>query len=114
VNVIALWALKCAEIKTHTGGHDAGEHHVGIAPRAGWTLKLNVDVLGHEIGFLHEVFPHKAGARYSQSPVCALMKYGDEASIDHRIPGRCSILIRVQQDDARCSTRPFGHRLDLI
>jgi len=54
VNVIALWALECAEIKTHTCWHDAGEHHVSIALRAGRPLKLNVDVFRQEIGFLHD------------------------------------------------------------
>ena len=54
MNVIALWALECAEIETHTCGHDAGKHHVSIALRAGRALKLNVDVLGQKIGFLHD------------------------------------------------------------
>jgi hypothetical protein len=54
VNVIALWALERAKIKTHTCGHDAGKHHVSIARRAGRALKLNVDVLGQKIGVLHD------------------------------------------------------------
>jgi hypothetical protein len=54
VNVIALWALECAEIETHTCRHDASEHHMGTALRAGGALKPNVDMLRQEIRFLHD------------------------------------------------------------
>ena len=54
VRVIARGALECAKLKPHTGGRDSGQHHVSIAFWAAGTLKLNVDVLGQETGFLHD------------------------------------------------------------
>ena len=35
VNVVARGALKDPEVETHACGHDASEHHVSVAPRAG-------------------------------------------------------------------------------
>jgi hypothetical protein len=46
VNVIALGALKRAEIEAHARRHDAREHHVSMAPWAGGALDLSVDVVG--------------------------------------------------------------------
>jgi hypothetical protein len=45
VNVIALGALKLAEIETHARRRDAREHHVSMAPRASGALDLSVDVV---------------------------------------------------------------------
>jgi hypothetical protein len=54
VNVVALRALKRAEVETHACRHDAGKHHVGMALWASRAMDLSVDVIGQEIGFLHD------------------------------------------------------------
>src|ERR1700694_4671881 len=62
VNVVALGALKRAEIETHTYRPDASEHHVSLALWAGGTIDLQVDVFRQKIGFLHDVFPQGGGS----------------------------------------------------
>jgi hypothetical protein len=57
VNVIALRALKRADIETHTCRHDASEHHVSAALWASRAMDVKVDVVRQEIGFLHDAHP---------------------------------------------------------
>jgi hypothetical protein len=54
VNVVAFGALKRAEVETHACGHDASEHHVSTALWASGAMDVSVDVVGQEIGFLHD------------------------------------------------------------
>jgi hypothetical protein len=56
VNVVALRALKRADIETHTCRRDASEHHVSAALWASRTMEVKVDIVRQEIGFLHDAF----------------------------------------------------------
>ena len=57
VNVVALRALKRAEVETHTCGHDASEQHASMALWASGAMDLDVDIVRQEIGFSHDAFP---------------------------------------------------------
>ena len=57
VNVVALGALKRADIETHACRHDASEHHVSAALWASGAMDVKVDDVRQEIGFLHDAFP---------------------------------------------------------
>jgi hypothetical protein len=54
VDVLALRALKRADIETHTCRHDPNEHHVIAALWASRAMDVKVDVVRQEIGFLHD------------------------------------------------------------
>ena len=54
MNVVALGALKRADIETHTCRHDPSEHHVSAAFWAGRAMDVKVDDVRQEIGFLHD------------------------------------------------------------
>jgi hypothetical protein len=54
VKVVALRALKRADIETHTCRHDPSEHHVSAAFCAGRAMDVKVDDVRQEIGFLHD------------------------------------------------------------
>jgi hypothetical protein len=56
VNVVALRALKRADIETHTCRRDASERHVSAALWASRTMEVKVDIVRQEIGFLHDAF----------------------------------------------------------
>jgi hypothetical protein len=56
VNVVALRALKRADIETHTCRRDANEDHVSAALWASRTMEVEVDIVRQEIGFLHDAF----------------------------------------------------------
>ena len=72
MNVVALKALKGVEVETHTCGHDANEHHVSMAISASRAMDVKVDVVGQEIGFLHDAsLIEEAGAQHSLTPVDA-------------------------------------------
>ena len=72
MNVVALRALKRADIETHTCRHDASEHHVSAALWASRATDVKVDVVRQEIGFLHDAsLIEEAGAQHSLSPVDA-------------------------------------------
>jgi hypothetical protein len=45
LNVIAVRALKGAEVESDSCGHDASEHHASTAPWAGGALDLNADIV---------------------------------------------------------------------
>jgi hypothetical protein len=62
VNVVALRALKGAEVKANACRDNAGEHHASMASRAGRALDLNTDMVGQEIGFLHDASPQTGGS----------------------------------------------------
>jgi hypothetical protein len=62
MNVIALRALKGAEVETNTCGRDASEHHAGMASRAGGALDANIDMVRQEIAFLHDASPQTGGS----------------------------------------------------
>ena len=69
VNVIALSTLKGVEVEAQTCGHDASEHRVSTAPWTNWTMDDDIDVVGQEIGFLHDASLKEAGAQHSLSPI---------------------------------------------
>jgi hypothetical protein len=69
VNVIALRALKGAEVVPNSCGHNASEHHASMAHWAGGTLDSSIDMVRQKIGFLHDASLEQAGARHSLSPV---------------------------------------------
>ena len=72
MNVVALRALKRADIETHTCRHDASEHHVSAALWASRATDVKADVVRQEIGFLHDAsLIEEAGAQHSLSPVDA-------------------------------------------
>jgi hypothetical protein len=56
VNIVALRALKRADIETHTCRRDANEDHVSAALWASRTMEVEVDIVRQEIGFLHDAF----------------------------------------------------------
>ena len=67
VNLVALRALKRADVETHTCRHDASEHHVSVALWASRTMEVKVDVGRQEIGFLHDAsLIEEAGAQHSR------------------------------------------------
>jgi hypothetical protein len=72
VNVTALRALKGAEVVPNSCGHNASEHHAGMALWAGGTLDSSIDMVRQKIGFLHDASLEQAGARHSLSPVMRL------------------------------------------
>jgi hypothetical protein len=72
--MIAPGALKRAEVEPHACGHDASEHHVGVALWAGGAMGINVDGIGQGTGFRHDASLNKAGAQHSLSPVMCLVK----------------------------------------
>lgn len=74
VNVIALRALKRAEVEPRARRHDAREHHGSMASGASWPLDVSIDVVGKKMGFLHDASLKEAGAQHSQSPVMCLVK----------------------------------------
>jgi hypothetical protein len=74
VKVIALGALKRAEVETHAHGHDASEHHMSMALWTGGALDMNVDVVGQGMRLWHDASLKEAGAQHSQSPVMCLVK----------------------------------------
>jgi hypothetical protein len=94
VNVVAFGALKGSEVEARAYGHDAGEHHVGLALWAGRAMDLNVDVVGQGTRFRHDASLEEAGAQRSLSPICAWQSRGDGASIDHRVPSSLVIIDR--------------------
>jgi hypothetical protein len=53
VNLIALRALKRAEVETQTRGHDASEHHMSAALWANRAFNLNVDTVRQGMRFWH-------------------------------------------------------------
>jgi hypothetical protein len=67
VNVVALGALEDPEVETPACGHDAGEHHVSVAPCAGGAFYSSVDVVGQGTGFWHDASLKQAGARNTLS-----------------------------------------------
>ena len=75
VNVIALRALKRAEVETRACGRDASEHHVSMADRAIGAIDLNVEMGEQGMRFRHDASPKGGGsATLSLSPVMCLMK----------------------------------------
>jgi hypothetical protein len=54
VNMIASRALKGAEVETNPYGHDASEHHAGMASRASGAVDANIDMGRQQMGFLHD------------------------------------------------------------
>jgi hypothetical protein len=73
VNVLALRALKRADIETQTCRHDPNEHHVSAALWTSRAMDVKVDVVRQEIGFLHNAsLVEEAGAQHSLSPVACL------------------------------------------
>ena len=53
VNVIALRALKRAEVETQPCRHDASEHHMSTALWTNGALNLNVDTVKQGMRFWH-------------------------------------------------------------
>jgi hypothetical protein len=70
-NLVALWALKRAEVETHAYRHDASEHHVSMAAWANGAVNVNVDVVGQGMRLWHDASLDEAGAQHSQSPLSA-------------------------------------------
>jgi hypothetical protein len=56
VNVVALRALKRADVETHTCRRNVSEHHVSAALWASRTVVVKVGIVRQEIGFLHDAF----------------------------------------------------------
>jgi hypothetical protein len=67
MNVVALGALKRAEVEAHVCGHDASEHHMSMTLGASKAINVGVDVVRQETGFLHDA--SLKGAQHSLSPV---------------------------------------------
>jgi hypothetical protein len=67
--VIASGAFKRAEVEPYARGHNAREHHIGMALRAGGAVDMNVDGIGQGTGFRHDASLDEAGAQHSLSPV---------------------------------------------
>jgi hypothetical protein len=62
-------ALERADIETHPCRYDASEHHVSVALWASRAMGVEVDVVGQEIGFLHDAsLIEEAGAKHYLSP----------------------------------------------
>jgi hypothetical protein len=57
--MFTLGALERAEVETHAFRHDAGEHHLSTAFRAGGALDVYVDAFGQEMGFWHDASSRK-------------------------------------------------------
>jgi hypothetical protein len=69
VKVVTLTALERADIETHPCRHDASEHHVSMALRASRAMGVEVDVVGQEIGFLHDAsLIEEAAVKHYLSP----------------------------------------------
>jgi hypothetical protein len=71
MNVVALRALKRAQVETHALRHDASEHHVSMALWTGGALDVDVDAFGQGMRLWHDASLKEAGAQHSLSPVCA-------------------------------------------
>jgi hypothetical protein len=71
VNVVALGALKRAEVETYACGHDASEHHVSMALGASRAMDASGDVFEPRKKFWHDASlkQGRAGAQHSLSPV---------------------------------------------
>jgi hypothetical protein len=70
--MIALDALKCARVEVQAPRHDAGEHHRGLALRAGRAFNCRLRNAGMlRLGFRHSASLQLAGARHSRSPMDA-------------------------------------------
>jgi hypothetical protein len=94
VNVVALRALKRADIETHTCRRDASEHHVSAALWASRTMEVKVDIVRQEIGFLHDAsLIEEAGAQHSLSPAGGAVI---GTTVGFRTPIRCSKLISLR------------------
>ena len=99
MNVVALRALKGAEVEPHACRHDASEHHMSIALSADRAMDVNVDVFGQGMGFWHDGSLKAAGAQHSLSPVYACeVDSGDRPTLNFRGPLRCSKLIGFWQE----------------
>ena len=94
VNVVALRALKRAEVETHACRHDVRKHYVSIAFWAGTALDLNVDMAGQRTNFWHCVLPSKRRERNALSHRHAYWWGGDRTQLGPPNPGT---LLRIDQ-----------------
>jgi hypothetical protein len=94
VNVVAFGALKPTEVKTRTCRHDAGEHHVSAAFRAGRALEFDVDVIEQETSLCHDASLKRREHEDPQSPVLPVggAVMGNSLKLQNQL--RCSILTR--------------------
>jgi hypothetical protein len=68
VKEVTRTALERADIETHPCRHDASERHVSLALWASRAMGVEADVVGQEIGFLHDAsLIEEAETKYSLS-----------------------------------------------
>jgi hypothetical protein len=109
MSVVALRTLKGTEAKPHACRHNANDHHVSLALRAGWAVDESADVFGQGMGFWHDASLKEAGAQHSQSPVEACeLDSGDGTTLNFSGPLRCSRLIGFWQEMELAECRLSG------
>jgi hypothetical protein len=111
VNVVALGALKRAEVETQACGHDASEHHVSMALGASRAMNEGGDVVEPRTKFWHDASLKTggAGAQHSLSPVvCPWGSAVMTTTLGFGVPVCCSKLISLPEAMKFCLMRPFS------